>query len=225
MPRLLLGGSVFLVGLCLVTAHARAPQTNGPAQPSEYQIERLAALGKLWGAVKFFHPFLTYKDIDWDGALVRAIPRVKAAGTPAEFLAAINGMLDVLADPATRAEATTDDPSAAPTASGPRAEPGHFRIVDGYVVVSAPRLAEAMASGGASAGQVSLQAEIAKASGVVLDCRFGSARSDGEQSYFLNTSLNALLPMLVQGTVPLGTERYRLHNGYPPQQGGSSGGY
>ena len=46
------------------------------------------------------------------------------------------------------------------------------------------RLAEAMASGGASAGQVSLQAEIAKASGVVLDCRFGSARSDGEQSWF-----------------------------------------
>ena len=225
MPRLLLGGSVFLVGLCLVSAHARTPQTNGPAQPSEYQIERLAALGKLWGAVKFFHPFLAYKEIDWDGALVRAIPQVKAARTPGEYLAAINGMLDVLADPATRAEATTDEPSPAAAASGPRAEPGHFRIVDGYVVVSAPRLAEAMASGGASAGQVSLQAEIAKASGVVLDCRFGSARSDGEQSYFLNTSLNALLPMLVQGTVPLGTERYRLHNGYPPQQGGSSGGY
>jgi C-terminal processing protease CtpA/Prc len=216
---------MFLVGLCLVTAHARTPQTNGSAQPSEYQIERLAALGRLWGAVKFFHPFLAYREIDWDGALVRAIPRVKAARTPAEHLAAINEMLDVLADPATRAEATTDEPSSAAAASRPRAEPGHFQIVDGYVVVSAAGLAEAMARGSAPAGQTSLQAEIAKARGVVLDCRFGGALSEDGQSYFLNTSLTGLLPLLVQGTVPLGTERYRLHNGYPPQQGSSSGGY
>ena len=121
MPRLLLGGSVFLVVLCLVTAHARTPQTNGPAQPSEYQIERLAALGKLWGAVKFFHPFLAYKDIDWDGALVKAIPgRQGSANAGRVPRLAINGMLDVLADPATRAEATTASSlRTAPAASGP----------------------------------------------------------------------------------------------------------
>ncbi len=51
----------------------------------EYQTERLAALGRLWGAVKFFHPFLAYKEIDWDAALVKAIPSVKAARTPSEY--------------------------------------------------------------------------------------------------------------------------------------------
>ena len=30
------------------------------------RIERLAALGKLWAAVKYFHPWLAYQDIDWD---------------------------------------------------------------------------------------------------------------------------------------------------------------
>jgi C-terminal processing protease CtpA/Prc len=37
--------------------------------------------------------------------------------------------------------------------------------------------------------------------------------------------LDNLLPSLVQGSVPLGTERYRLHNGYAPQRGNTSGGY
>ena len=77
MPRLLLGGSLFLAVLCLAPARAQAPQTPAVEKPSENQTERLAALGKLWGAVKFFHPFLAYRDIDWDGALVKAIPRVK----------------------------------------------------------------------------------------------------------------------------------------------------
>lgn len=46
---------------------------------SQYVTERLTGLAKVWGAVKYFHPSLAYKEIDWDAALVRAIPRVKAA--------------------------------------------------------------------------------------------------------------------------------------------------
>ncbi len=77
----------YSVARSFLSACVSLPRTREPrrpertAQPSEYQTERLAALGKLWGAVKFFHPFLAYKDIDWDGALVKAIPRVKAART------------------------------------------------------------------------------------------------------------------------------------------------
>ncbi len=80
---------------------------------TEYQTERLAGLGRLWGAVKFFHPFLAYKDIDWDGALIKALPGVKAARTPTEYRSAITGMLDVLADPVTTAQPTSmsDGPS------------------------------------------------------------------------------------------------------------------
>src|SRR5215510_9733804 len=68
---------------------------------SDNHVERLAALGRVWGAAKFFHPYLAYKDIDWDGALIKAIPEVKAAQTPEQYQRAIDNMLQVLNDPAT----------------------------------------------------------------------------------------------------------------------------
>lgn len=53
-----------------------AQQTAGESA----RIDRLVALAKLWAAVKYFHPYLAYRnDIDSDGALVKAIPRVNAA--------------------------------------------------------------------------------------------------------------------------------------------------
>ena len=49
-----------------------AQQTTGEST----RIDRLVALAKLWAAVKYFHPYLAYRDnIHWDAALVRAISR------------------------------------------------------------------------------------------------------------------------------------------------------
>jgi hypothetical protein len=45
---------------------------------------------KLWGAAKYFHPYLAYRDdIDWDAALVSAIPKVNAANSALAKVAAI----------------------------------------------------------------------------------------------------------------------------------------
>ena len=55
------------------------------AQPSTAQdvrIARLAGLAKVWGTVKYFHPFLAYRDVDWDKALIETIPKVNAAKSP-----------------------------------------------------------------------------------------------------------------------------------------------
>jgi len=74
-----------------------------PALPgSDVQTERLIALGKLWAESKYFHPYLAYRDIDWDAALIQAIPKVKAASTPEAYAAAIENMLHELSDPVTR---------------------------------------------------------------------------------------------------------------------------
>jgi C-terminal processing protease CtpA/Prc len=226
MPRLFLCGSLFLASLCLV--RALGPAEQAAPQPLERaQIERLAGLARLWGAVKFFHPFLAYKDIDWDGALIKAIPSVKAARTPAEYRSAIDGMLEALADPVTTAEAAIVEVPPAPAASAPSAEPTYVHTVDGYVVITAVSWAQATARGisAGSAGQAQMMAEIAKAKGIVLDCRAGGVPPGRVPWFDLNTVLNGLLPTLLQGNVPLGSERYRLHSGYPPQQGTSSGGY
>src|SRR5215475_1548692 len=81
-----------------------------PLNESENQVERLAALGRVWGAAKFFHPYLAYKNIDWDGALIKAIPEVKAARTPEQYQRAISNMLQVLNDPATTVDSASAEP-------------------------------------------------------------------------------------------------------------------
>src|SRR5688500_20208264 len=65
-------------------------------------IDRLVRVGKLWGTVRYLHPWVAYKDVDWDAALVAAIPRVREAKTSEEYKAAVQGMLDALGDPVTR---------------------------------------------------------------------------------------------------------------------------
>src|SRR5262245_15550941 len=91
--------------LCLGFARVHSqPLQPAPQSTESSRIERLAGLAKVWGAVKFFHPYLAYKEIDWDKALVEAIPKVAAAKTPQEYEAAINSMLAVLNDKNTRSE-------------------------------------------------------------------------------------------------------------------------
>jgi C-terminal processing protease CtpA/Prc len=194
---------------------------------AEYQTERLAGLGRLWGAAKFFHPFLAYKELDWDGALVKAVPLVKAARTPGEYRAAINTLLQALNDQVTTADLAAVDSSSSTTAPAAAQEPSYYRVVDGFVVVNAPDWATAFVSGNnaAFAKQPQMLAEIGKAKGVVLDCRYSGISAAIAPPFYLSLYLNNALPSLVQGAISLGTERYRQHNGYAPQQGNTSGGY
>ena len=66
--------------------------------PEDPRVARLVGLAKVWGTVKYFHPYLAYRDIDWDKALVETIPKVNAAKSAQEYEAAINQMLAVLND-------------------------------------------------------------------------------------------------------------------------------
>src|ERR671913_356976 len=72
------------------------------------RVERLVGLAKVWSAAKYFHPALAYREIDWDRALVEAIPKVQAARTPQEYQAALNQMLAALGDTGTRAEVAAE---------------------------------------------------------------------------------------------------------------------
>jgi hypothetical protein len=76
----------------LLTASFATAQTL----PSE--TDRLVSTGKLWFTVKYFHPALAYRDLDWDQALVDALPKIRAAQTPAEYETAVRSMMHVLDD-------------------------------------------------------------------------------------------------------------------------------
>lgn len=77
-------------------------------------VARLAGLGRLWAAAKYFHPWLAWREVDWDAALVAAVPRVIAARDAGEYRAAVQQMLDALGDPATRVLVSPDAPPPSP---------------------------------------------------------------------------------------------------------------
>jgi C-terminal processing protease CtpA/Prc len=78
--------------------------------------DRLIAVARAWAKVKFHHPFLGYKEIDWDGALVAAIPTIEAARTVAEYRRAVDAMLARLGDAATRVVLIGPSPRSRPPA-------------------------------------------------------------------------------------------------------------
>lgn len=85
----------FLLLLALLTAPALWAR-----QPANEQ-DRLIATAKLWTTVKYFHPYLAYRAIDWDKALVDALPKIRGANSAADYSNSLARMLDALHDPAT----------------------------------------------------------------------------------------------------------------------------
>jgi C-terminal processing protease CtpA/Prc len=240
MPKVFVSRLLWFISLCLVTVCAQErPQPLEPGKPVEREVtgsqsqltERLAGLGQLWGAVKFFHPALAYQNIDWDSALVKVIPLVKAARTADEYRQAVNVLLQVLNDPVTIAEATAVVGEHTTASAIPETGQAlsYFSALDDYIVVKVTDWVRAYATGNGNAAfakQAPLLAEVGKAKGVVFDCRYNGLSQSAAPSYYLSFNLETnLLPGLLQGLVPLGTRRYRQHTGYAPQQVNSLVGY
>jgi C-terminal processing protease CtpA/Prc len=210
----------------LFSGFAGAQPTNeGVSAKADARAARLAGLAKVWGAVKFFHPFPAYREIDWDKALIETIPRVNAAKTPQEYQAAINSMLAVLDDRNTRAEiappAKTSEPSKAEAREFLRLENGVFFIEP----VLAAQIHEQNEETYAQILQKNMPL-LAQAKSIVIDGRGGAAGEKSEAfDYYFDMFLRQIFPQILDANVPLGVYRYRMHNGYTPQTGASSGGY
>ena len=76
--------------------------SSAHAQPMPDRTERVVGAARLWAKAKFFHPYLAYRDIDWDAAFVRALPKIEAAATIHQYKSALGEMLAALGDPVTR---------------------------------------------------------------------------------------------------------------------------
>ena len=195
-----------LIVLLIAAIPAAAQAPNADAE--KIRIERLAALGRLWGVVNYFHPYLAYKEIDWDAALIAAIPKVSAAKSTEDYRAAIDGLLARLGDPATYTDVDT-----APVAATPSPAQKPSRVVNDMLVVTCRGMGELKSITDYLAGNPK---------GVVFDCR---TRGTELQALFSNRSAIDLVDQLVSGTITLSTYRERQHSGYAPQFGSTSGGY
>src|SRR3569623_1012409 len=73
-------------------------------QTSDMRTERLVGLARVWNTVKYYHPYIADRMIEWDKALVETIPEINAAQSDAEYANAVNDMLAALNDPVTKVE-------------------------------------------------------------------------------------------------------------------------
>jgi C-terminal processing protease CtpA/Prc len=212
-PSRALGLLGLLVFLGLSPALAESP---APSQPAG--VERLTRLAKLWGAVRFLHPYLSYREIDWDAALVRAIPAVRSARTPQEYAAAVQRMLAALGDPVTRVEPARP-PVQPPAAGKPPAlftwlKPGRLSI---YL---RPDADNGMAEAESEKAFQSLAGELPRAREVIVDIR-----SLWGLRYRAEFALQGIAGALANRPVQAPAERFLFHSGYRTQLGESSGSY
>jgi C-terminal processing protease CtpA/Prc len=207
---------------CVAAAAQQPAATPAQTQADAARVERLVGLAKVWAAVKYFHPSLAYREVDWDKALVEAVPKVQTAKTPQEYQAALNQMLAALGDPSTRAEIENESKAAPPPSNqAPAGEP--VRTEEGVLVIEAMRIAEAGAKENTGLrvllGKIIEGAPSVKA--VIIDAR-GAGAADPFAAYIFADMLRQILPHFLDADVTLGSARYRLHNGYATQTGGAS---
>ena len=194
------------------------------AQPDDARIARLAGMARVWGTVKYFHPFLAYRDIDWDKALVETIPKVNAAKTPQDYQAALNQMLAVLDDKTTRAEIVTETkPHAGPA---PADATRVVRTENGVLIIEPTQIARAIANDISALNKftTSVNEAVPKATAVIFDAR-NIAKASDDESYYFDNFLRQTLAGMLDRTVVLGATRYRMHNGYATQTGAGANFY
>jgi C-terminal processing protease CtpA/Prc len=215
---------------CVMAPAAAAPAPKGVPQPLPLaSIERLTGLAKLWGAVKYFHPYLADRNIDWDEALVKAIPRVEAARSPEEYRAAIDYLLSFLNDPNTH---TVERPApeaastpAKPQTSGAVPQPHVHFTDDNIAIVDATDYAQVMGKMKDFAAFEKPFEEATKGKAIVLDLRGQMSSHEEIGEYWYSRSFRQAIPLLVDRDIPLSSTRHRMYSGYPTQSEGYTGYY
>ena len=187
-------------------------------------VERLVALCKLWGAVKYFHPYLAYRnDIDWDAALVTAIPKVRNATSAAEYAGAVEDMLAALDDSATR---VIPPQAAAPAPPAPTPHPVSTLTADDVLLITLRHYQDLLSDfTGATARLAAVKSALPQARAILFDLR--AATPPGEERGMLSFIFrySGIIPLLSATSLVTASTRSRIHMGFMPQVGSSSGGY
>ena len=206
---------------CCGVSVAQSPDSS----QESLRRDRLVALAKLWAAVKYFHPYLAYRDdMDWDAALVKAIPKVNAAKNGADYSAAVAAMLSELGDPATRVLITLPSTTTSPASREP--QPLFRMTPDGILLLTLTNYTDFQDFTGTAKKIAAVKAEIPKARAIIFDLRPTVPPTEDEQGLVAYAiTQNRLEDMLTSTPLPVPGERRRMHVGYVPEDGSSSGDY
>jgi C-terminal processing protease CtpA/Prc len=191
------------------------------AQPTTAtKTQRLASMAKLWGTVKYFHPQLAYRSIDWDSVLIATIPAVRQAENANQFKKALQSMLSVLGDPVSRIISNEAELNQTP---GNSATEFNYKFADDSVLVITAGSYFNLFSAAAQQGLNTALGEIKKAKAVIIDIR--ASEPGGEYGNFqLESSFLPIERMLITAPFITVGERRRVHHGFESQSGFLSSG-
>lgn len=207
-PRLIL---LIALGVSFFVPPAAARGVPGDS----LEVERLVGLCMVWGAAKYFHPYLAYReDIDWDSAFVSTIPKVNAANTSEQYAAAVQTMLDVLNDPVTRVVPSL--PLFLPPDS---LHPTLFQFTaDSILVVQIANITNVWTNEVPALSQAILRAR-----GILFDLRAKSPQPEQSQKILFNLfQIMGIDSLLTSLPLNMPSGRSRMYQGFPPQDGSPS---
>lgn len=190
------------------------------ATPPDPSTARLAGLARVWAQVKYVHPAMATTDVDWDEALVRAIPEVERAGSDRDFRRAIAGLLAELRDPATR---VVEDGPAAPVAETVTRRIDLERLDERTALLSLPSDTTIESIPTLRDDVCARFAELTRFERAIVDLRGPSRPTTG---WTLQDAIVKCASRLVSGDVPLPPARVLTHGFYMMQgvTGGPGGG-
>jgi hypothetical protein len=88
LPRFIVSAATVKRALCVLLVACVAFGTTSPLRAAPSADERLLSLAQLWGDIRYFDPWLAYRNIDWDAAALAAIPEVANASSSEGFAVA-----------------------------------------------------------------------------------------------------------------------------------------
>ncbi|MFZ6712122.1 S41 family peptidase [Undibacterium sp. TC9W] len=186
------------------------------------QETRLRDLAQLWRDVKWRHPALTKGNVDWDKALVAALPKVQAAQSKHELRDALATMMLALHDPAV--DISIVDEHVTADQVNQLIVPANQDMLEwlhGDIALLHLHQVQIMSSDHPEHAKLSQARDAIKsrAKGLIIDLR------PAESGWYEAENLNALLAHWIAAPLILPTERVRVHSGFAPQKGMNSGGY
>lgn len=178
-------------------------------------VQRITDAVRLWSRVQWVHPALADGRIDWDRALLTSLPAFAAADSQTARAAALQSLLEPLNDPAVRV-----GPAQPPTYVQAPAGPASAEILPGGVVLVSVHRPGPDWQAGFPTLLAGLQSALTPAQAIIFDLR------PAEASWYAPAGLvNRLLADIVDQPLVMPAARGRMHQGYRPQTGGTSGGY
>ena len=186
------------------------------------RIARLAGLCELWGVVNYFHPFIAYRDINWDDALVKSIPRVNMAVTAEDYKRAIDYLLSFLKDPNTFVR-DKENQFIPPQITGMEAFQPYLTWTDDTIaIIAANNYNSFQFSFDHFTMMDNIMREVAGARGVIIDAR----RLDNPEhptdleSIHIDGLFHSFLPRILKKPLNLPSTRFLTYSGEPGEMQG-----